>query len=127
MLALQYIAQQNNRPVSAKEIAERYGLSHEFLSKTLQQLTAHQIIESQQGIYGGYRLRISPENLSLGDIILVTEGSSAIVECEERNCSISDRCSIREPMHYVQMRVNELFQTIKLSDFLPKKETETVQ
>ena len=66
-------AYRSRRPVSARKIAAKYGLSFLFLSRILQDLRGVNIIEAVRGPNGGFRLLVPPEELTLGYVISVVE------------------------------------------------------
>lgn len=110
-MAVQYITACDGRVVSAKEIAEKYGISFEFVSKALQCLMRQKFIGSQQGATGGYVMVRDPKTLSVAEILDAVEGKSKIVECcgesGEGSCTMHGRCTIRTPMAIIQRRVDD--------------------
>ncbi len=123
MLALQYLAQHRNRVVPVKEIADSYGLSMEFLAKTLRLLAHHHIIDSQQGVHGGYRLNRNLAELDVATLLEITEGGTAIIECETGYCAIAPHCTIRDPLHQLQHQIYQLLRNTTLYDMFNKQAT----
>ena len=122
VLALQYLAENNDKLVTAKVIAENLDISFEFLSKTLQALKKNNLVNTIQGMKGGYTLADSPDNISLMQIIEALEHYPDIVECvNAETCEREEYCSIRSPMHVIQEKINDIFTQMKLTDFLEKK------
>ena len=125
ILATQYIAMKNGETSSAKEIAEKLDLSFDFLSKTLQALMKNGIISSQQGIHGGYKLTKSPEEISLTDIIHSLEERITIVNClspGDESCRKMENCTLRDPFHYIQNKIDDLFNDMTINNLLPENE-----
>ncbi len=125
ILATQYIATKNGETVSAKEIAERMELSFDFLSKTLQALMKNGIISSQQGIHGGYKLSKSPDQISLTDIIHSLEERITIVNClspGDESCDKMDNCTLRNPFHVIQLKIDDLFTEMTIQHLLPNND-----
>jgi Rrf2 family protein len=120
ILALQYIALNPERVVSAKEISERLDIPFEFLSKTLQQLMKKELIISQQGLKGGYVLSRSAIDITMMDVITALEGNASIVECfiikSGLSCDRLKNCSIRNPMTKIQSKVSQVFSTTTLEE-----------
>ncbi|MCU0426379.1 MAG: Rrf2 family transcriptional regulator [Candidatus Kapabacteria bacterium] len=116
LIALQYIAINTGRLVSAKEIAEHYGISFEFVAKTLQILMKNKLVVSQQGATGGYALLRLPQEISIAQVIEAIEGKSQIVECCGESggdsCSMHGRCTIKTPMGILQRRIDEVLSSI---------------
>jgi Rrf2 family protein len=118
-MAVQYIASCDGRVVSAKEIAEKYDISFEFVSKALQALMRGKFIASQQGAGGGYIMLRSPSTISVAEILEAIEGKPTLVECcgehGEGTCSMHDRCTIRTPMAMIQQRLNEVLMSMSIA------------
>ncbi len=58
-----------DRPIPVREIAARQSIPVPFLEKLLIQLRQAGLVRSVRGVHGGYRLRRSPKDISLGDIL----------------------------------------------------------
>lgn len=119
ILGLQYMANNIERHISAKEIAEKLNLSFEFLSKTLQTLMKSGLIRSRQGLRGGYELLVAPEKISLANLIEALDGKTGIVEClsnGKSNCGRTLDCTIREPMIQIQKKINEIFDKTTIAE-----------
>ncbi|MDQ1265148.1 MAG: hypothetical protein QG635_298 [Bacteroidota bacterium] len=110
ILSLQYMACSKSELVTAKELSDSLEISFEFLSKTLQVLMKRGLIESHQGIRGGYQLAKKPEDISLNEVIHALEKNSGITEClSEKDilCSRMDKCTIKSPLTIIQKKINE--------------------
>ena len=64
--------------VSAREIAESYGIPAELLAKVLQRLVRSRLLVSVQGTRGGYRLAGEPQRLTVADVIQAIDGPVAV-------------------------------------------------
>ncbi len=62
-------------PIRVREIAARHRVSSQFLVQILLQLKGAGLVDSTRGAAGGYRLLRPPEQLSVGEVIEVIEGS----------------------------------------------------
>jgi Rrf2 family protein len=92
--AVLYIADRNGRgPVRVDAMADAMGLPRNYLSKTLNQLTKRGVLASQRGPAGGFRLRATPETLTLAEVV---EGFDP--EQTRRGCLLGrPRCSDENP------------------------------
>ncbi len=72
-----FLAGQGNglNPVPLKEVAEATGISRKYLEQIASSLAASQLVRSIRGASGGYRLARNAMNISVLDILTVTEGS----------------------------------------------------
>jgi len=57
------------KPVSVREISDRQSIPAPYLEKILIALRKADLVESSRGVQGGYKLRRSPKNISLGEIL----------------------------------------------------------
>ncbi|HRP01796.1 MAG TPA: Rrf2 family transcriptional regulator [Candidatus Kapabacteria bacterium] len=119
ILALQYIAEQDEFLVSTKEISNHLKLSFEFLSKVMQVLNKNGIIQSQQGTKGGYKLVLQANELKLIDVIRAFEENINLVDCTGENsieCIRLDNCSLRKPMLILQGKIERIFYETSIAD-----------
>lgn len=119
ILAMQYLAENPGEKLNAKEIALRLDLSFEFLSKTMQALNKCGLVESQQGVKGGYKLSKESKDISLMEIINATDEKIGIVDClnaNEDDCMRNDSCLIKNPMHKIQKLIDNIFVGTSLND-----------
>jgi Rrf2 family protein len=118
LIALQYIALNQGRLVSAKEIASHYDISFEFVAKTLQNLAKQNFIVSQHGASGGYALLRDPAAMSVAQVIEAVEGKPRLVECcgehGKDQCSIHGQCTIKRPMSILQRRLDETLNSMTI-------------
>lgn len=68
-----YLAKNNDRPCTSLEIEENMGVPSLYLYKTTRKLRDVGIITTVQGSRGGYKLVKNPDEISLYDIISLTE------------------------------------------------------
>jgi Rrf2 family protein len=68
--AILYLARAaSEEPVSADSIAEALGAPRNYLSKTLNTLAKRGFVSSTRGPFGGFRLAVEPEALTIADVI----------------------------------------------------------
>ena len=80
-LAVRYEA---GEPVRIREIADAHGIPSRFLVQILLQLKGAGLVASTRGACGGYRLIKSPAEITLGAVMQVIDGDSAL----ESNASV---------------------------------------
>ena len=75
VFAILHIAKHDlDGPVQGHTIADSYDIPLEYLLKILQQLVRAQVIQSERGPHGGFRLRKSPAETTLLEIVEAVEG-----------------------------------------------------
>jgi Rrf2 family protein len=122
--AMQHLADRYGEgPVRLAEIAAAQKIPANFLTVILSELTRYGIVESQRGKDGGYRLAVSPIDITYGDLIRIMRGSLALVPCASRfahekcsHCVEEGECRTRALMLQVRDRTAELLDSIRLSD-----------
>lgn len=73
-LAAQY---GSGEPVRIRKIAERHDVPPRFLVQILLQLKGAGLVASTRGAAGGYHLVRPPEDVSLGEVMEIVEGTSS--------------------------------------------------
>ncbi len=119
--ALQYLGIHSNDSFSAREISEQLDIPYEFLSKTMQQLARYGIVDSNQGVRGGYRLINSPDSIKFADILKALDEDSGIVTCfaeDDEACERSSICLIKSPMFQIQSKIDEIIASTTLADII---------
>jgi len=98
---LMYCAANEGRLSRISDIAEAYSLSDLFLFKILQPLVEHGFVETVRGRHGGVRLAKPAEDISLFDVVRVTEDNFAMAECFENDdaeCPLVESCGLNEAL-----------------------------
>lgn len=58
-----------HKPTSVREISQRQSIPAPYLEKLLIELRQAGLVQSTRGVQGGYQLKRSPKNISLGEIL----------------------------------------------------------
>lgn len=98
---LMYCAANEGRLSRIPDIAQAYSLSELFLFKILQPLVENNLVETVRGRNGGVRLARPAEEITLFDVVRVTEESFAMAECFENDgtdCPLVDGCGLNEAL-----------------------------
>ena len=104
-----------------KEVAARQEISLKYIEKIVPLLTKAGLIEGVHGKGGGYRLCRAPENITVGEVLRVTEGELAPVSCLEcgaKPCSRAAYCKTLPMWKEYNRLTNEYFDHISLADLL---------
>jgi len=123
LIAIRHIA---TRPqgelVTAKEIADAYGIPFELLAKVLQRLTKGGLIHSVQGVHGGYSLARPAEEIAVSAIISSIVGSRPVfAQClaeGPQSCGVYLNCTIKSPLTRVQANIENAFNSMTLSEIV---------
>lgn len=108
--------------VTAKEVADRYGIPYDLLAKVLQRLGKAGLVSSHQGVRGGYTLAKDPREMPVSDIIHAIEGSApTIAQCLSEgpaSCDVFNVCTIKSPLTRVQANIDRAFHNMTLSEIV---------
>lgn len=106
--------------LSARRVAEGQHLPPELAAKVLQALKKSGLVETRQGIRGGYRLARPPDRIRITEVIESVEGPLALVECvlDDHNCLLTSTCSVRTPLTRVHERVLATLSALTLAQIL---------
>ena len=105
---------------TARELSETFNIPQEIIGKVLQSLTRANLVNSVQGVKGGYQMTATAEQLRLTQIIEAVNGPIKVVKCVDDavgcTCEQLDFCNMRNPMEILQSRLVEFFDGISLQD-----------
>lgn len=113
----------NDGPVTGRVIATAERLPADYVEQIMLKLRRADIVKSTRGAHGGYQLSRAPELISVRDVMNASEHSTFDVHCgshpvEEERCSSSHDCSIRPVWMLLQQRIDEVLDSVHLSDLL---------
>lgn len=111
LMALQYLAK-TGQVATSREISDATNIPYDLLAKIMQSLKRDGIIDSFQGVRGGYRMMISPEQITLNRVVGALDEVTALTECASENpdheaCSMFESCTIKDPMAKLQEKLTE--------------------
>jgi len=107
--------------VALKDIAERQGISKKYLEQIVPFLNKSDILLTNRGFQGGYRLAKSPDCYTAGEILRLTEGSLSPVACIQQDavkCSRSTDCPTLPLWKGLNNVINEYLDSVTLQDLL---------
>lgn len=108
--------------VSLKSIAERQGLSENYLEQLFAALKKAKLVNSLRGAQGGYSLAADPSAISIGDILRALEGSLAPVDCAHKDggegCCKADECVTKFIWDKISDSINNVVDSMTLKDLI---------
>lgn len=117
-------------PVSIKDIAKRQEISEKYLEQIISVLNKAGFVRSIRGAQGGYVLRNSPEDYTVGMILRQTEGDLAPVACignEGYECDREKECVTIRVYQMLNDAINGVVDKVTLADLLEWQEEQTNQ
>ena len=107
--------------ISLSDIAERQNLSMKYLEIVVSMLNKGGLLKSLRGKNGGYRLARKPEEYNIGEILEITEGSLAPVEClknDHVSCEKAASCGTLPLWLGLDMVIDNYLENITLRDII---------
>lgn len=121
------------QPLSAREISEKHALPLPLLMNVLKDLHKAQLVTSKRGANGGYLLNLSPQTITLLQIVQATEGPVSVAMCCEDEepepctiCSVEENCPIITPMQRFNDKINTFLASITLADLTQKEQPQSM-
>ena len=115
---------QNCGFVSLKDIADRQNISKKYLEQIIPIFNKSDILKTTRGSQGGYKLSKSPDKYTVGEILRLTEGSLAPVDCINQDpieCERSGECPTLPVWQGLNRVINEYLDSITLQDILDQQ------
>jgi Rrf2 family protein len=121
--ALHLAKRANQGPVAGRELAEREQLPPDYVEQILLRLRRAGIVTSTRGAKGGYTLAKASNEITLRDVIAAAELETFDLHCvshpvDEHRCSDAQNCSIRPVWVMLQGKINDVLESVVLSDLL---------
>ena len=104
-----------------KDISRRQGISQRYLEQIFQKLKRAGIVGSKRGPLGGYFLGKKPEDITLAEVIKVTEGNITPVLCvnpvdSAQPCERSGECVTQIVWNEAGKRLKDYFNSVTVKD-----------
>ena len=122
--AIVYIASEtdDSRKVGIIEVCQHIGAPLHFTAKIMQTFTRKQIVNSQNGVNGGFYLDSSQRKKSLKEIVEAIDGGKIFTGCGLglKECSEVKPCPIHDQFKEVRNRLNLMMQNTSIQKLAEK-------
>ena len=112
----------SEKPVPLKDVAERQEISKKYLEIIVKELVHGGFVSGVSGKGGGYRLNKSPEDINVGEVLELMEGTLASVIClnkeEPYNCPRKPICKTLPMWEEFDQMVHDFFYSRTLQDLV---------
>lgn len=106
-----------DRPVSAREIAERQGIPTKFLEQLFVSLRRAGLVTARRGAKGGFVLGRDPRDVTVLDIVEALEGPLSPTVCEAgAACAKSPSCAAATVWSRATAALRDVLGTTTLAD-----------
>lgn len=113
--------------ISLREVSERQNLSFKYMEQIVNQLVKAGLLLSVRGANGGYKLAHKPKEYTVEDILQVTEGSLAPVQCLDTatgKCEQGGNCTLNDFWQGLYKIMQEYMHNTTLQDLLDNAQQE---
>lgn len=123
-LRLVEILAREDRILDANSLSEITGVSTKFALKILRKLMDTGIVCSFKGAHGGYRLKKSPKEITMKDVIVIFEGPIMISRCLDcdyicsRMGSEKERCAYHRAYCAISKQLAEHLDSVTIQSVL---------
>ena len=117
-------ANDNGTAIPLRDIAESQNISVKYLEQIVILLSRAGFVKSVRGAQGGYILKRSPKDISVGDVLRALEGDLRPVDClaiedeNETHCENADLCVTKYVWTRISESINDTVNSITLQDLL---------
>ena len=121
---------QSNKVIPLTDISKRNDIPLKFLEQIMLLLKNAGYVESKRGIGGGFILAKPPEDVTLGEIIRLIEGTIEPISCKNDNsasfCNDIKTCAFREIFVKVTDAISQIVDHVTFADMMKRtKELQT--
>src|SRR5690554_3205822 len=121
LMAMYQLAQDHGEgPISLKYVADKQGLSENYLEQLFSSLKKDGLLNSVRGAYGGYMLSRTPEEITVGEVLRSLEGQMSPSECVDQgfDCNREDNCATRWVLGKIKDSIDQVIDSITLADMV---------
>lgn len=122
LLILTVLAQRPREFTSLRLLAKEKRLPRRFIAHVVRPLLARGILESREGVAGGYRLKKAASAITVQEVVAAEEGGVALASClnpaKEYACSQKAVCTVRGGLPLVQRLMLETLARHTIADLL---------
>lgn len=118
---LTYIAQAGEKkPSTGRNISTAIGISEPTVVKTLHLLVRQGVLSSKKGPGGGFHLKVSPNRITLGEILRAVEGRELFCECLAglQSCSEENPCPLHGKWKLAKQELIDFLESTTLQEMI---------
>jgi len=112
------LGKHQHKSLSSSDIALITGYSVKYIEKIMTSLKKANVVNSERGSMGGYRLSRTPEEITLGEIIRPLEDNLEIVKCISGSCSREACCPSYGVWKKLYNGINNLLDSMTLKEII---------
>ena len=121
IVVLGLLAHRHGEILATAQLAELTGLSQPTVAKVAKTLVAADLLNTQRGVHGGYRLARKAAMISLVQIVEAMEGPITVNDCvdgAQDPCMVSKCCFKSRNWNRVNLVVRNALNDVSLEDLI---------
>ena len=121
ILVLGVLAHQRGKILTTAQLAELTGLNQPTVAKVAKTLVVANMLDTQRGVHGGYRLARQASIISLVQIVEAMEGPIAVNDCVDgaQESSLSNNCCfVSQNWNRVNLAIRNALDDVSLEDLI---------
>ena len=121
--ALCCIAEQKQEVISADQLVKSLEMPRPFLRKILQTLNKEGLLNSSKGKDGGFALTVSPEEITLTDVMKIFQGPIRLNECKfkKSDCPDVSDCLLKKKIDEIEEEVMAKLKAITIESIIKRR------
>lgn len=121
---MSFMALDDQKLYIAQQLHEELKIPQQYLRSLLKDLSKGGLLISTKGKGGGFRLGRVLENITLSDIVTVTERSEILSACMFgfKNCQLKDKCVMHDTWSESKKNINDVLNSMSLKDVIARGE-----
>lgn len=108
----------NEERASIDIISTLYGISRNNVNKIVHQLGKAKVIETRRGKGGGFFLALAPEQINIGEMILLLENTIEVIDCKTQQCLILPSCRFKKILNEATQAFIDSLKQYTLADLI---------
>ncbi|MFT5675502.1 MAG: Rrf2 family nitric oxide-sensitive transcriptional repressor [Paraglaciecola sp.] len=117
----------DGRRASIDEVSQVYDISRNNLNKIVHQLGKAGVIETKRGKGGGFVLKIKPQLINIGEMVILLENTLQLVECSSPPCRILPACKLKSILQESSQAFITSLKQYTLADLLSEHRQPLIQ
>ena len=107
-----------------KAIAKEQNISEKYLEQIINPLTKAGLVQSFRGAQGGYALMKAPNEITVGQVLRLLEGSLSPVDCVDHiSCPNSGQCACLSVWEELKNAIDTVVDRYTLADLVEEYRT----
>ncbi len=104
------------KPASTTQIAHAEGISKDYVEQILSRLRAAGIVASHRGIKGGFSIARDPSDITVKEVVELTEGTISVAPGTKEDCNRASQCATQTVWDAVDKSIEDTLSQFSISD-----------